>query len=78
MFRLQKKQTLARAPKWKPVGWHMRARWLAYESPLDGIWEPAGWHMETRWMAHGNPMDGIWEPVGRLLQATMDNRKKFL
>ena len=26
MFRLQKKQTLARAPKWKPVGWHMGAR----------------------------------------------------
>ena len=44
MFRLQKKQTLARAPKWKPVGWHMGARWMAYESPLDGTWKPAGWH----------------------------------
>lgn len=78
MFRLQKKQTLARAPKWKPAGWHMGARWMAYESPLDGTWEPDGWHMGAGWMAHGNPLDGIGEPVGRLLQATMDNRKKFL
>ena len=78
MFRLQKKQTLARAPKWEPDGWHMRARWMAHGSPLDGTWKPAGWHMGARWMAHGNPLDGIGEPVGRLLQATMDNRKKFL
>ena len=42
MFRLQKKQTLARAPKWKPVGWHMGARWMAHGNPLDGIWEPVG------------------------------------
>ena len=78
MFRLQKKQTLARAPKWKPVGWHMGVRWMAHGNPLDGIWEPDRWHMETRGMANGNPRDGIGEPVGRLLQATMDNRKKFL
>ena len=51
---------------------------MAYGSPLDGIWKPAGWHMGAGWMAHGNPLDGIGEPVGRLLQATMDNRKKFL
>ena len=44
MFRLQKKQTLARAPKWKPVGWHMGARWMAHGNPMDGKWKPAGWH----------------------------------
>ena len=71
MFRLQKKQTLARVPKWKPDGWHMGARWMAYGNPLAGTWKPG-------WMAHGNPLDGIGEPVGRLLQATMDNRKNFL
>lgn len=48
MFRLQKKQTLARAPKWKPVGWHMGVRWMAHGNPLDGIWGPDGWQMETR------------------------------
>ena len=50
MFRLQKKQTLA------------RARGMAHGNPRDGTWEPAGWHMETRWMAHGNPLDGTWKP----------------
>ena len=45
MFRLQKKQTLARAPKWKPAGWHMETRGMAHGSPLDGTWKPAGWHM---------------------------------
>jgi len=56
----------------------MDTRWMAYESPMDGTWKPDRWHMGARWMAHGNPLDGIGEPVGRLLQATMDNRKKFL
>ena len=45
MFRLQKKQTLARVPKWKPDGWHMGARWMAYGNPMDGTWKPDGWHM---------------------------------
>lgn len=78
MFRLQKNQMLARAPKWKPDGWHMGTRWMAHGNPMDDIWEPDRWHMETRWMAYGSPIDGIGEPVGRLLQATMDNRKNFL
>ena len=53
MFRLQKKQTLARVPKWKPDGWHMGARWMAYGNPMDGTWKPDGWHMGAGGQAFG-------------------------